>query len=230
MPEIQQRKRETAYKIRIGDILRGTPIIEDIIQEASTDPSQIVEQRARERFRFLELGDKKIYRINVIANIIEKYQSEGEKRYASITIDDGTGQIRLKVFGDDVNKFEGLQEGDTIIIIGILRTYNQELYILPEIIKRADVKYLFIRKLELDKNEKKFIQENQVQPTEKKLETRDQIIEIIKSGEATGGASTEDIILKIKSASPEIINSEIIKLIEDGLAYEPRPGKVRWLG
>jgi len=206
MPEIQQRKRETAYKIRIGDILRGTPIIEDIIQEASTDPSQIVEQRARERFRFLELGDKKIYRINVIANIIEKYQSEGEKRYASITIDDGTGQIRLKVFGDDVNKFEGLQEGDTIIIIGILRTYNQELYILPEIIKRADVKYLFIRKLELDKNEKKFIQENQVQPTEKKLETRDQIIEIIKSGEATGGASTEDIILKIKSASPEIIN------------------------
>lgn len=224
---MEQRKRETAYKLRIGDILRGTPIIEDIAQQTPADPSQIIEQKARERFRFLELGDKRIYRVNILGNIVEKYQSEGDKKYASITIDDATGQIKLKVFGDDVNKFADLQEGDTILVIGVLRTYNQEIYILPEIIKKTDTRYLLVRKLELEKNiPKQTIQ----QTTEKKIETRDQIIEIIKLGEAAGGVSAEEIILKIKSASPEAINSEIIKLIEDGMAYEPRPGKVRWLG
>ena len=40
----------------------------------------------------------------------------------------------------------------------------------------------------------------------------------------------KEIILKVKSASPESINAEIMKLLEDGMIYEPRPGKVRWLG
>ena len=30
--------------------------------------------------------------------------------------------------------------------------------------------------------------------------------------------------------APEIINQEIKKLLEEGMAYEPRPGKLRFLG
>jgi len=224
MPEI--RKREVAHKLRIGDILSGTPIVEDIPQE-SGNPGESIAGAVKERFRFLEVADKRVVRVNVIANIIEKYESEGEKRYASVTVDDASGQIRLKVFGEDVNMFKEMSQGDTISIIGVLRSYNGELYILPEIVKKADPRYLLVRKLELEK--KSGVKKTEITPG-KALETRDQIIDIIKSGEDSGGVSTEDIILKVKTASPESINSEIIKLIEDGRIYEPRPGKVRWLG
>ena len=81
MPEEQQFKRHIAFKFRIGDLLIGKPIMDG------------------ERFSFLELGDKKIMRVNVMGNIIDKYESEGEKKYSFLTLDDGSGQIKLKSFG-----------------------------------------------------------------------------------------------------------------------------------
>jgi len=220
------RKRETAYKLRIGDLIRGTPVVEDIAQEVS-DPNQTISQGTKERFRFLELGDKRIVRVNIIANVIDKYNSEGEKHWASITVDDATGQIKVKVFGEDTSKFDNLNQGDTILVIGVLRSFNQELYISPEIVKKCDTRYLLVRKIELEKSNKSSPIESNI---DQKFSTRDEIINMIKNAEDSSGISTGDIIIKIKTAPPEIINSEIIKLIEEGIVYEPRPGKVRWLG
>jgi RPA family protein len=207
------RKREIAYKLRIGDILAGNPIIE--------------QQEGRERFRFLELNDKKIMRTNLVANIIEKYAPEGEKRWASITIDDASGQIKVKVFGDDTAKFNELNQGDTILLIGVIRSFNNELYILPEIIKKIDPRYLLVRKLEMDSSSPKPITPEQKQ---EQAGVKEQIIQLIKSGEAEGGIDIEQIILKLKDASPDQINQEITKLLENGVVYEPRPGRVRYLG
>ena len=58
MPE-QDFKRNIAYKFRIGDLLIGRPIMN------------------AEKFQFLELGNKKVIRVNVIGNIVDKYESEG---------------------------------------------------------------------------------------------------------------------------------------------------------
>lgn len=219
MQDFKPKKREIAYKMKIGDILIGTPIVEDI---PATDESST----AKERFRFLDLGDKKIVRVNIVANIVDKYVSEGEKKYSTLTIDDASGQLRLKLFGEDVAKFEKFSQGDTILTIGVLRSYNQEVYLTPEIIKLQDPRYLLVRKLELEKNAP-------VKPAEIKTNQavglREQILDMIKSSQAEG-INTSDMILKITSASPETINSEIIKLLEDGMIYEPRPGRVRWLG
>lgn len=225
------RKRETAYKLKIGDILNGTPIVEDVPQEAAPDPTQALATGAtKEKFRFLELGDKKIVRINIIANIIDKYVSDGEKRYATVTIDDASGQIRIKVFGEDVAMLTDISQGDTIAVIGVLRSYNRDIYILPEIIKKVDPRYLLVRKLELEGKGAIKKPEVKTELAPHVMDTRELIIELIKAGGDTGGVSTEEIILKIKSAAPEVINAEIIKLLEDGMIYEPRPGKVRWLG
>jgi len=218
MPELKKEfKRETANKLKVGDILTGNPII-DLSEN---------EGKKIEKFVFLELFNKQIKRVNVVANIIEKYQSEGEKTFGSLTIDDASGQIRLKVFGEDTKKFEGLEQGDTIIVIGLLRSYNQELYILPEIIKKIDPQYLLIRKLELEKSQPKTQTANEKQEAKS---LKEEIMSIIKKGEETGGADIETIILTLKTAKPEIINKEIKNLIEEGIAYEPRPGKVRYLG
>ena len=58
--KIQQRKRETAYKLRIGDILSGTPIVEDIQQETPSEGETISSPTTKEKFRFLELGTRDI--------------------------------------------------------------------------------------------------------------------------------------------------------------------------
>jgi len=204
------RKRETAYKLRIGEILKGKPEISIL--------------DGREKFNFLELGDKKIIRVNVIANVIDKFSSEGEKKFASLTLDDATGQINLKTFGEDTAKFNNISQGQTIMAIGVLRTYNNETYILPEILKPLDPRYLLIRKLEIEKNlSKREIKKEEV------IAIKDQIIEMIKKEEKNEGAETEKLVMEIK-AEPSLINQEIKKLLEEGIIYEPRPGRVRYLG
>jgi RPA family protein len=205
----EQFKRNIAYKYRIGDLIIGKPVFDG------------------ERFSFLELGDKKIVRVNIIGNIVDKYESEGEKKYIFFTLDDGSGQIKLKAFGDDISKFKEIQPGDTVAIIGVLRNFNNETYISPEIIKEQDPKYLLVRKLELENERTKT-----ASPVEKTqiVAIKDQILEKIKSSEEEGGIEVDTIIMNLRETSPEIINQEIKKLLGEGIIFEPRPGKLRYLG
>ncbi len=210
MPEQEQFKRHIAYKLRIGDLLIGKSIIEE------------------DRFKFLELGNQKIIRVNIVGNIVDKYESEGEKKYASWTLDDGSGQIRLKSFGNDVEKFREISQGLTVLVIGVLRNFNNETYILPEIIKEQDPKYLLVRKLEIEKIKSK----NAPVAKEQIIAIKDKILDTIKNSENDGGIEIDRIIMNpnLNLASPAVINQEIQKLLEDGIIFEPRPGKLRWLG
>ncbi len=207
----QQFKRNVAYKLRIGDILIGKPIL------------------VQEKFQFLELGDKKIVRVNIIGNIVDKYQSEGEKKYIFLTLDDGSGQIHLKVFGDDSEKFKEVKHGETALVIGIIRHWNNEIYISPEIIKEQNPKYLLIRKLELEKHRLES-SDNKPLAKEQIKALKDRILDKVKNSEKDNGIETEKIAAEIIDVSPEIINQEIQKLLEEGMIFEPRPGKVRYLG
>ena len=209
MAEDGQFKRNIAHKLKIGDILLGKPVMDN------------------ERFSFLELGDKRIVRVNVIGNIVDKYESDGERKYIFFKLDDGSGQISLKVFGEDIGKFKEITQGLTVLVIGVLRHWNNETYIQPEIIKEQNTKYLLVRKLELEKNNSPISL-----PIEKTkiVAIKDSIINIIKEAEENGGIEKEQIILKLKDITPEIINQEIKKFLEEGIIFEPRPGKVRYLG
>ncbi|MEM3113439.1 MAG: OB-fold nucleic acid binding domain-containing protein [Candidatus Pacearchaeota archaeon] len=196
-------KRAIAYKIKIGDLTKGKKIFD-------TD-----------RFSFIELGDKNIARVNIVANVVEKYSSE-EKQYISLTIDDASGQIRIKIFGDDVSKFQDIGQGDTIVVIGFVRFYNDELYITPEIIRKQDPRYLLVRKLEFDKFQPKELNSKEL------IALSDKIISRIKDSEPNG-ISQEVLILDLKE-SPDLINQEIRRALEQGIIYEPRPGMLRYLG
>jgi RecG-like helicase len=200
----EPKKRNIAYKLRIGDILKSKPIINEA------------------KFLHAELGDKKIVRVNIIANVVDKFSSSGEKKYASLTLDDASGQMRLKAFGDDVLIIEKFSQGDTLQVIGMLREYNSELYILPEIAKSVDPKWLLIRKLEIQGARKDI-------PLKSNAPVRDIILEKIRISEKDQGVDIDILIMEIE-ASPNLINQEIKKLLEEGLIYEPRPGRLRYLG
>lgn len=203
----QEFKRNIAYKFRIGELLMGKPIINN------------------ERFSFLELGDKKIIRVNIIGNIVDKYEGQGESKFLSLTLDDGSGQIKLKAFGEDSEKFSKVSQGETVAIIGVLRHWNNELYIQLEIIKNLDPRYLLIRKLELEKSKPAV----QMQKTQI-IAVKDHILDAIKKSEDQGGIERDSLIMNLRDTPPQIINQEIQKLLEEGIIFEPRPGKVRYLG
>ena len=203
----QNFKRHIAFKLRIGDISSGSPILEE------------------ERFKNLDLDNKKIVRVNVVANVIEKYESEGEKTYTFITIDDASGQIKLKAFGDDAAKLKNATQGQTILVIGVLRYFNNELYISPEIVREQNPKYLLVRKLEVEKTRS---QSSTPATREQIISSKDKIIETIKN--SVEGIEIEELKTSLRDISPEIIDQEIKKALEDGTIFEPHPGRIRYLG
>jgi len=198
------RKRNIAYKMRIGDILKGRPMMDE------------------GKFLFLEIGDKKVVRINVLANCVDKYVQEGEKQFASLTVDDASGQIKLKAFGEDIGPLKEVLQGDTLQIIGNVREWNGELYVIPEVIKKVDARWLLVRKLEIQNARKDM-------PVDESSALKDSIMQKIKDAESDGGIDIDKIIMDTE-ASPDLINGDIKKLLEEGLIYEPRPGRLRYLG
>jgi hypothetical protein len=201
----QGMKRHVAYKLRIGNILAGKPVLDG------------------EKLKSLDINNRSVSRVNLIANITDKYIQEGEKKFGSVTLDDATGQIKMKLFGEDIKKFDELNQGDTVLVIGLARIWNNEIYITPEIIKKKEPSYLLIRKLEAEAEQPKTLEKGQI------AELRDKILSMVKDAEKEGGIDIDKIILELKEP-PVVINSEIKKLLEDGAAYEPRPGKLRYLG
>lgn len=201
----QQFKRNVAYKYRIGSILNGKQVAEG------------------DRLKHIEIDNKNVVRVNVIANVIDKYVQDGEKKFASITLDDGSGQLKIKVFGEDIHQFETLNQGDTIQVIGLVRSWKDELYLTPESIKKKEPGFLLVRKIEVEKNLPKAL------PREQIAALKDKMLSMIKEAEKDNGIETEKLITELKEP-PEAINNEIKKLLEEGMIYEPRPGKLRYLG
>lgn len=198
-------KRNIAYKLRIGMIQAGSPIME------------------ADKLKHVVVDDTSVVRVNLIANVVDKFVQEGEKKFGSLTLDDATGQIRVKVFGDDVEKIQAFQQGDTLAAIGVLRSWNNETYLTPEVLKKKDPAFLLIRKMEVELAAPKKVDRVAL------AAVKDKILSMIKEAEKDGGVEIEKLIMELKEA-PAVINQEIKRLLEDGMAYEPRPGKLRYLG
>ena len=198
-------KRYVAYKFRIGSILAGRPVFD------------------ADKLKHIEINGQEVARINLIANIVDKFVQDGEKKYGTVTLDDATGQIRAKFFGEDIERLGDLNQGDTVLVVGLLRMWNNEIYITPEIMRKKETAFLLVRKLELESEQPQSLNK------EKIAELKDKILQMVKDAESTGGVEIDKIILELKEP-PDVINNEIKRLLEDGIAYEPRPGKLRYLG
>jgi len=198
-------ERQTAYKVWIGTLMKGK-----VIQE-------------NERFTAIDLGTKKISRVNLVANVIDKYSDEN-KPYVSATLDDSTGQIRVKAFADFTNILSDINIGDTVLIIGMIRIFNNEIYVTPEIAKVVEPKWGLVRKLELLKEYGKFESEVNTGPSNQ-ASGRERVLTMLK--ENSSGMDIDKIIMHLKDIDVAEINNIILGLISDGLIYEPMPGKLR---
>jgi len=228
------QQRQTAYKVSIGLLLSSKISFTE------------------ERFDHIDINNKKVMRVSLVANIIDKYVSDN-KPYATFTLDDGTGQIRAKFF-EDINLLEDINVGDTVLLVGWLRHFNDELYLQPEIVKKLDVRWIIARKLELERDygknvmqihqpmqemeqqfpraneeeisvhEEKIEMNNEKEQPKKEHNLKDDILDLVTKNNE--GIDIEKIILSLNYPVAEI-NSAITELIEEGKIYEPQPGRIR---
>ena len=132
MPE-QNQKRQIAVKLRVADMLGG-----QYIKEEGWNPNYILTQDGR-----------KASRVNLLGTIVSMPMVE--INYRSAMIDDGSGKISVRSF-DESDLFQGIALGDVVFVIGRPRQYGNEIYIMPEIVKKVkDKAWIDVRKLEIEK-------------------------------------------------------------------------------
>ena len=92
----------------------------------------------------------KLTKARVMATVVQIYISANQdKPFSIINIDDSTGTISCRLW-NNLNLIENMGVGDLIDIIGIVREYNNEIYIVPDIIKKIDdFNHETLRRLEL---------------------------------------------------------------------------------
>ena len=124
-------KRQTAYRVWLRDI--------------HSSESQVDETSG---LKIFSAYGKHIVRVNVIGSVIGYFYSGG---YGSLVIDDGSAQVRLKVWADDLSLVEGRDIGDFVLIIGRIAEFKGERYIRPEIVRLISLDWALLRRLELMK-------------------------------------------------------------------------------
>jgi len=231
-----QQIRQVAYKVWIADIVNN----EFIKEKGEWDPNYVL------------IKDKKVSRINIIANVITNYSS-AEGDYSSITIDDGSNSIQLKAWKEDVKLLSDLNVGETILVIGRVREYNNEKYLTPEVVKLLKFpEWLMYRKKELNKEYgepittkrkinpqkeeiKDAIKINNNPPEEELIEdsnnegARQKILNIIEKIATEEGADKLEII-KESNLDDQTADGIIQGLLMEGEIFEIKPGKIKILG
>jgi RPA family protein len=216
MPENQtNQKRQIAHKVRIKELINGK-----YVKEEGWQPNYITTN-----------DGKQISRVNLIGTVVS-IPVEQDMNYQSIVLDDGTGRIYARSF--EQNKiFDNIQIGDVVLLIGRPREYGNEIYLLPEILKKIQDKgWIKVREIEL-KKKKNIIQETQKEkPIEESKEeiieeiqesTSDKIIRIVKENDKGDGVDFEEVLKEIND------EKSVNELLKKGELFEIRPGRLKVL-
>ncbi|MFT4304658.1 MAG: OB-fold nucleic acid binding domain-containing protein [Candidatus Woesearchaeota archaeon] len=198
--------RQTAFIVSVKDIINS----KYIKTEGEWTPN------------YLEINSLKVSRVNVMGVIISVSDDENVK---SFVLDDGSSSIQIRIFEQDFDK--KLEIGDIVMIIGKPREYNDEKYIVPEIIKDfQNEDWLELRKKQLNVlNKGSSINEKNKEMIEEEIDNPpDDIFNTIKELDEGEGVYIEDLIKKHPNAEKLVEN-----LLNEGEIFEIKPGKYKLL-
>lgn len=194
------RKRLNAKKVRIKDIVSGKYFAGS---KEEMKPSFVV----------TPFGQS-ISRVSIIATVIDKFVNEDGK-YASITLDDGSAAMRVKVFGDDVGMLKKLNVGDIVAAAGKLKEYNGEVYVNGEFIKKVeDANYETMRKLGVLNElleQKKTIDE--IKELKEQL-PEEELIEYVKGKFSMNDETVKFVLENLKVVKEVDYKPKLLKFIE----------------
>jgi RPA family protein len=232
-------ERQTAKKAKVWEIMNGS-----FVKKEGFEPSFVKTPSGEE-----------VSRARIFGTVVSRFVAE-DGNYASVTIDDGSDTIRLKVF-KTTKPLDSLETGDMVDVIGKVREYEGETYVIPEIVRKTgNPNFELLRRLELvhkergikkardfaEKNKGKDAEELERDSGKRGLEK--QWVEMfIAGGKGKEKSVLKKEILKAIESSPDgMVYSELAKrvkakeadlegaideLLNDGICYEPSPGKIR---
>ncbi|MBU0614693.1 MAG: hypothetical protein KJ601_01235 [Nanoarchaeota archaeon] len=190
-------KRHIAYKVKVKDILDN----EYIKQEGDFAPS------------YVNVNGMQVARANIIAAVVSKNEDQ-------LVVDDGSASITLRSFD---NNYGNVTVGDFVIIIGKPREFDNERYLVPEIIKKIhDKEWVELRKLELPETYQKPEPTPEAEAMARSPST--DVYNLIKELDKGQGADVQELVNKNPNAEKVVVS-----LLEKGEIFEVKPGKVKVL-
>lgn len=187
-------QRQTAYIVSAADLLNG----EYIKVEGEWEPN------------YVKVGARNVSRVNLLGTVISVLKEAGFN-YEQITVDDGTATINIRSFNQP-GFMDGVGIGDVVLVIGKLRQYNNDIYIIPEIAKHVDdPKWILVRQLELKLLSAKEPGQAVPRKEEKPNETAPVLGEGVVSESTAAGGKKDD---NGESPSQRVFN--LIKMLDDG--------------
>jgi len=218
------RERMTAIRASISDIVNG-------------------KFREDNGAHVISPFDVELRRVALVGFVVGKYHRDAEsegKRFESITLDDGSDTIRVKVWGEeDAALLEGVKENTLALVIGKIRKYEDEVYLVPEIVRELkDPNFLG---LHLMQRYQAILTRSGVtlpvaEDSDQQLLTRSsasakaavlggvtkEILKYIESNATPEGVRLEDIVAFFKGEGHQSgdIQLKVINLMADGLINE----------
>jgi len=208
-------KRQTAYKLWIKNILSST------------------QKLTNEGMRYFQVDDKEVVRVNLIAVVINRYDNDAGN-YSVVTVDDGSGQIRIKAWEDDVKFLNHIDLGNVVLVVARLFESNGEIFLRPEIVKAIGDEWAMVRKLELEKQFGKVIHTDKIlavteEKVEEKIEpsivAREKVYHFVEKAPEKGIEISE--LVKKTELKEADVEKAIEELLREGEIYNPKPGFVK---
>lgn len=227
-------KRSTAYRIKLKNIINS-----NYEKREGFNPSVI-------KYNNLEIS-----RVNIIASVVGKYLTD-DQNYCAITLDDGSETIRIKNFGAEVNIIKNVDIGDIVRVIGKIKEYNDEKYIVGELVKKINPNWLIVNELQLTSNSENNnskinessneinsikVEENtdeeeiiSISSSEENssINIKQEILNYIKNNDSGSGVMMDIVTSTIKEENDKIKDA-LFELLKVGEIYEPKKGILKIL-
>jgi RPA family protein len=217
--------RQPARKVRILDLMGGT-----WVKKEGMEPSFVTTPYGED-----------VARARILGTVVAKFVSE-DGNFGSLTLDDGSDTMRAKCF-KELDPLEKAEIGDLVDVIGKVREYNEEVYLMPETILKVEPNWELLRRLELIRKLRGFKkpaqpagpakEAPQQAPGEKAQEPdggkdsgalRKKILKMIESRDE--GMEFREIMEKAGAPEPQV-EAVLNDILSEGICYEPTPGKIR---
>jgi hypothetical protein len=215
--------RMTAVRASVSDIINGTFLEDDGV-------------------RVISPFGVELRRVVLVGYIVNR--QSGQSNYASITIDDGTETIKAKSWGTDASSLDTVSNSMLVRLVGKVRKYEGEVYIVPEIVSELeDPNFMTLHLLERYRTmltqgglSVPVLDESLFESTVDSKPPKDKdlpkgalaksIIQYIKANADPQGVSIEDIVDNLKGDySKEQIQMEVIELMAAEQLHEIKIGR-----
>jgi hypothetical protein len=172
--------------------------------------------------------------VKIFGTIVNKriYRSEGKVEYGVLSLDDGSGSIiQIKAWGNIIATVDRFEQGELVDVVGKLKKGNNEIYVVPEIIRKIDdPNWEIVRELEIIED---YLRRNKARirdldlPDGKTMRLKSEIVGILDREEDSTGIDYVELVKCIKHSNEEEIKKTLNELLDQGIICETRPGRYR---